>query len=162
MKITKSSALFIVLLIVFVAGSVIGRKSAIGTQAVIKAVELGASKAADVPVQTPALLAGVPDVRQSTGFSCGAAALQAVLAHWGIHEREDRLIARLRSTPEKGTHPDDIVRGAREFGLKGRNSSTGGTITRGIRPSTPGTGSTSTWPSSSKATAREPSPLSSP
>ncbi|MCK7482927.1 MAG: cysteine peptidase family C39 domain-containing protein [Candidatus Moduliflexus flocculans] len=59
----------------------------------------------------------MPDVRQSTGYTCGAAALQAVLAYWGMSEREDRLAARLRSTPEAGTHPDDIVRVAREFGL---------------------------------------------
>jgi hypothetical protein len=59
----------------------------------------------------------VPDVRQSTGYTCGAAALQAVLAYWGTSEREDRLVARLRSTPEAGTHPLDIVRVAREFGL---------------------------------------------
>jgi hypothetical protein len=61
--------------------------------------------------------AAVPDVRQSTGYTCGAAALQAVLAYWGMPEREDRLAARLRSTPEAGTHPLDIVRVAREFGL---------------------------------------------
>ncbi len=65
----------------------------------------------------PLPFAAVPDVRQSTGYTCGAAALQAVLAYWGIDEREDRLAARLRSTPEQGTHPDDIVRGARELGL---------------------------------------------
>jgi predicted double-glycine peptidase len=63
------------------------------------------------------LLSGIPDVRQSSGYSCGAAALQAILAYWGTSEREDRLIARLRSTPEQGTHPADIVRVAREFGL---------------------------------------------
>jgi len=63
------------------------------------------------------LLASVPDVRQSSGYTCGAAALQAVLARWGTSEREDRLAARLHSTPEAGTHPADIVRVAREFGL---------------------------------------------
>jgi predicted double-glycine peptidase len=63
------------------------------------------------------LLASVPDVRQSTGYTCGVAALQAVLAHWGTSEREDRLAARLHSTPEAGTHPAEIVRVAMEFGL---------------------------------------------
>lgn len=61
--------------------------------------------------------AAVPDVRQSTGYTCGAAALQAVLSYWGTSEREDRLAARLRSTPEAGTHPLDILRVAREYGL---------------------------------------------
>ncbi len=64
------------------------------------------------------LLTGLPDVRQGTGYSCGAAALQAVLAYWGTAEREDRLIARLETAPERGTHPEDIVRVAREFGLE--------------------------------------------
>jgi predicted double-glycine peptidase len=69
------------------------------------------------PAALPSLLSIVPDVRQSTGYTCGASALQAVLAYWGTEEREDRLAARLRSTPEAGTHPLDIVRVAREFGL---------------------------------------------
>ena len=69
------------------------------------------------PATLPALFSTVPDVRQSTGYTCGASALQAVLAYWGTEEREDRLAARLRSTPEAGTHPLDIVRVAREFGL---------------------------------------------
>ena len=68
-------------------------------------------------VPPPALLSSVPDVRQSTGYTCGAAALQAVLAYWGTEEREDRLAARLLSTPDAGTHPLDILRVAREFGL---------------------------------------------
>jgi predicted double-glycine peptidase len=63
------------------------------------------------------LLASIPDVRQSTGYTCGASALQAVLAYWGTSEREDRLAERLHSTPEAGTHPLDILRVAREFGL---------------------------------------------
>jgi predicted double-glycine peptidase len=65
----------------------------------------------------PALLSPVPDVRQSTGYTCGASALQAVLAYWGIEEREDRLAARLHSTPAAGTNPLEILRVAREFGL---------------------------------------------
>lgn len=79
-----------------------------------------------IPVSTPVsaslsaslpAYSAIPDVRQSTGYTCGAAALQACLAYWGIAEREDRLAARLRSTPENGTHPEDILRVAREFGL---------------------------------------------
>jgi len=69
-----------------------------------------------IPYALP-LPEAVPDVRQSTGYTCGAAALQAVLSYWGTSEREDRLAARLRSTPDAGTHPLDIVRVAGEFGL---------------------------------------------
>jgi hypothetical protein len=71
---------------------------------------------AALPRWLPAF-ASVPDVRQSTGYTCGAAALQAVLAYWGTEEREDRLAARLCSSPDSGTHPDDIVRVARDLGL---------------------------------------------
>lgn len=59
----------------------------------------------------------VPDTRQSTDYSCGAAALQAVLAYYGVEEREDRLIKKLGSDPEAGTPPDAIVRVAGEYGL---------------------------------------------
>jgi len=69
------------------------------------------------PLLPSSLFAAVPDVRQSTGYTCGAAALQAILAYWGTEEREDRLAARLHSTPEAGTHPLEIIRVAREFGL---------------------------------------------
>ncbi len=69
------------------------------------------------PLLPSPAFASIPDVRQSTGYTCGAAALQAVLAYWGFEEREDRLAARLHSTPEAGTHPLDILRVAREFGL---------------------------------------------
>jgi predicted double-glycine peptidase len=118
MKIRKSTVITAVLLVVFLAGSVIGRRNAARPRAEAQPRERSSLEQGQASLPSPALLAGIPDVRQSTGFSCGAAALQAVLAHWGIQEREDRLIARLRSTPERGTHPDDIVRVSREFGLK--------------------------------------------
>jgi hypothetical protein len=86
-----------------------------GGPAPISVTSIPASAAS--PAILPSLLSTVPDVRQSTGYTCGASALQAVLAHWGTQEREDRLAARLHSTPEAGTHPLEIVRVAREFGL---------------------------------------------
>ncbi|MDD1729082.1 MAG: C39 family peptidase [Methanospirillum sp.] len=63
------------------------------------------------------ILGTVPDVRQSTGFSCGASSLQAVLAYWGIDTREGDLIELLKSTPDAGTPPGNIVVGASSFGL---------------------------------------------
>jgi len=62
-------------------------------------------------------LTGVPDVRQSQPYSCGAAALQAVLNYWGIDAREGVLIQELGTTPEAGTPPDAIIRVARDYGL---------------------------------------------
>jgi predicted double-glycine peptidase len=93
------------LILCFLAGGVAGRLTAPATTS--RPAERG-----------PRMLSGVPDVRQSTNYTCGAAALQAVLARWGTSEREDRLVARLHSTPDQGTHPADIVRVAREFGLQ--------------------------------------------
>jgi predicted double-glycine peptidase len=99
---------------IFAAGAGVGRLTA--------PVSPLTAPAAGSPLPASLLYAlprpsSLPDVRQSTGYTCGAAALQAVLAYWGFPEREDRLVARLHSTPEAGTHPADIVRVAREFGL---------------------------------------------
>ena len=51
------------------------------------------------------LLEGVPDVRQSTSYSCGTAALQAVLHYYGIEEREDRLDRRELARPAHARRP---------------------------------------------------------
>ncbi|MCJ7485749.1 MAG: cysteine peptidase family C39 domain-containing protein [Candidatus Aminicenantes bacterium] len=96
----------------WIAGTFFPIPSIKGEAAPLSVTALPASTAA-----IPSLLSAVPDVRQSTGYTCGAAVLQAVLAYWGTDEREDRLVARLHSTPEAGTHPLDIVRVARDFGL---------------------------------------------
>lgn len=64
------------------------------------------------------LLATVPDVRQSTNYSCGAAALQAVLGYYGIDKRERDLMDMLKTSQDAGTSPDNIVRVARELGLR--------------------------------------------
>ena len=109
----KSIKVFGVLAVVFLAGVVVGRVPfpREAKEAVVKA---------ELPALAPELPAGIPDVRQSTGYSCGAAALQAVLAYWGTSEREDRLMARLHTTPQNGTSPDNIVRVAGEYGLKAK------------------------------------------
>ena len=56
--------------------------------------------------------------RQSTEYSCGASALQAVLSYWGKDLDEDELMKLLHTTPETGTYPEDIVRVARELGFE--------------------------------------------
>lgn len=63
-------------------------------------------------------LSGIPDVRQSTNYSCGAAALQAVLSYYGVDKRERDLMDMLKTSPEAGTSPDNIVRVARELGFR--------------------------------------------
>jgi predicted double-glycine peptidase len=101
MKHARTLKMIAASVVIFAAGFMIGR---------------GVFSTADRP-PTGFLPGLVPDVRQSTGYTCGASALQAVLAYWGTSEREDRLATRLHSTPEAGTHPLDILRVAREFGL---------------------------------------------
>jgi uncharacterized protein len=72
---------------------------------------------ADSANKTP-LLERVPDVQQSTDFSCGAAALQAVLGYWGIHEQEPTLMHALHTNEISGTTPENIIRVARDMGLE--------------------------------------------
>ena len=63
----------------------------------------------------------VPCFRQSTGYACGAAALQAVLAYWRVYDgQESKLYPLLGTTPENGTPPERLVAGARTFGLTAR------------------------------------------
>jgi len=63
------------------------------------------------------ILNSIPDVRQSTDYSCGASALQAVLAYWGIDSTEGILIRELNSSPETGTTPGSILDVASSRGL---------------------------------------------
>ena len=71
---------------------------------------------------SPGLPAGalaVPLVRQATSYSCGAAALQSVLAYWGAYDGgESGLYALLATTPKDGTDPVHLASGAVHFGLK--------------------------------------------
>lgn len=66
---------------------------------------------------SPRVLTSVPDVRQSTPYSCGAASLQAVLNYWGRDYREDELRVMLNTTEEGGTDPDAIVNVSRSLGF---------------------------------------------
>ncbi len=59
----------------------------------------------------------VPDTRQSTEYSCGASALQAVLMYYGEEFGENELMDKLKTT-YNGTNPRDITRVARELGFQ--------------------------------------------
>ncbi|MFB3765976.1 MAG: C39 family peptidase [Methanotrichaceae archaeon] len=75
----------------------------------------------EAPITTPnatPLFSELPDVRQGTEYSCGAAALQPVLSYWGRDIGEEDLIKLLNTDPKSGTYPEDIVRVAREMGLQ--------------------------------------------
>jgi predicted double-glycine peptidase len=90
----------------------------------------------------------LPDVRQSTGWTCSAAALQAVLAYYGIEEREDRLARALGATPENGAPPEAIVRVARAHGLRAelREGMTVAELARAVAAGAPVLLAIQAWP----------------
>ncbi|HBA59987.1 MAG TPA: hypothetical protein DCZ92_04040 [Elusimicrobia bacterium] len=60
----------------------------------------------------------VPIVRQSAGYTCGAAALLAALYYWQVYEGNESGLTRLTgTTPAEGTTPQGIVKGAQKYGL---------------------------------------------
>lgn len=63
-------------------------------------------------------LFSMPDTRQSTEYSCGAAAMQAVLGYWGRDIGEEDVREMLNTNEESGTYPDDIIRVATALGLQ--------------------------------------------
>jgi len=66
----------------------------------------------------PTVLLPVPNVRQHTVYACGAAALQAILAYYGIDVRQDALIRQLGTNETDGTRYWEIIRVAEEYGLE--------------------------------------------
>lgn len=59
-----------------------------------------------------------PNLRQDNSYHCGVAALQAALQSLtGERIAEGDLAKELNTTPEHGTHPDDILRVAKAHGL---------------------------------------------
>lgn len=76
---------------------------------------------ASVKPKLPANALAVPIVRQATTYSCGPAALLALLQYWGKYDgNESSLYASLNTDPKQGTHPNDMTRVAGEFGLTAR------------------------------------------
>ena len=59
----------------------------------------------------------LPDVRQTTDYTCSASALQAVLLYYGEETGEVELAAELGATPQDGAPPEAIVRVARAHGF---------------------------------------------
>lgn len=51
----------------------------------------------------------IPLVRQATGYTCGVAALQAVLGYYGVEVREDTLSHAVKSTKQRGTAFSEIA-----------------------------------------------------
>lgn len=61
----------------------------------------------------------LPDVRQSTSFSCGAAVLHAICKYYGVGpDEEEDFIKELGTDPDNGTSPEEIIKGAKKYGLR--------------------------------------------
>jgi uncharacterized protein len=72
-------------------------------------------------VALPANALAVPLVRQSTDYSCGAAALLAVLFYWQAFDGgESDLYEPLETSEDHGTEPRKIVEVAASFGLEAK------------------------------------------
>lgn len=57
-------------------------------------------------------------VRQTTGFSCGAAALRSIFQYYGVGpDEEHKFIDMMNSTHRDGTLPAHIVATAKDYGL---------------------------------------------
>lgn len=65
-----------------------------------------------------AIKINLPNVQQSTWFSCGPACVQSVMAYFGVGpDEQDEYVERLKAEPYGGTAPNDIVNFCKEYGL---------------------------------------------
>lgn len=61
----------------------------------------------------------LPIVHQSHNYDCGACCLRAICLYYGVgSEDEDEFIKACDTDSKDGTHPDEIVKAAKIFGLK--------------------------------------------
>lgn len=63
------------------------------------------------------IIKNFPNLRQAHDFDCGATALQAVLAYYGIDERAGKIMKQVGTT-ETGTPIEKIKETAKKYGLK--------------------------------------------
>jgi len=59
----------------------------------------------------------LPDVRQTTDYSCGPTALQAVLGYYGEEHFEQDLMELCQADPQEGTPPERLAEAARTLGF---------------------------------------------
>ncbi len=62
-------------------------------------------------------LQGIPDVIQSNSYSCGTAAVQAILTYYGVWGYQDDFAKEMGTTEDQGTHPARMVAYLRKWGL---------------------------------------------
>ncbi len=81
------------------------------------ALALDSKESAKQPIKLPANLIHLPLTRQATCYTCGVAALQSVLAYYGIEFREDELAKKLKANTHDGTAYARIAKHAEQLGL---------------------------------------------
>lgn len=59
----------------------------------------------------------VPDTRQQTGYTCGAAALRAVCEYFGVGPRTEREFAADMKMSSAGADPEHLIRALKKYGL---------------------------------------------
>jgi predicted double-glycine peptidase len=64
-----------------------------------------------------AVVIDFPEARQATSFTCGVAAVQAVLYYYGIEKNESQLAAALSVSKKYGTDESEIIKYFRKSGL---------------------------------------------
>lgn len=66
------------------------------------------------------VLGQVEPYQQIEQYSCGAATLKAVLAHWGEHHDERMLIDLIDVDPKRGSTVEQVAGAARQLGFESR------------------------------------------
>lgn len=64
------------------------------------------------------ILKSVPDIKQSTDYSCGVASLVGVLGYFGKDADEDDLLEEMDIDPEVGVAISEIIKAAESRGIK--------------------------------------------
>lgn len=73
------------------------------------------------PIPPSALRVAVPDTTQQTDYSCGASSLQAIAKYYGVGPDCERDFVRDTGMDHRiGSHPDQIIKAAKKYGLKCR------------------------------------------
>jgi len=71
------------------------------------------------PITPRAIRIPVPDTTQQTDYSCGASCLQAVCKYYGVGPDDEwEFVEAIGLDRRIGSHPDQIERAARRFGLR--------------------------------------------
>lgn len=71
------------------------------------------------PIPARAIRVAVPDTTQQEDYSCGATCLQSVAKYYGVGPDDEwEFIRDMRFDHRVGSHPDQIIRAANEYGLQ--------------------------------------------